>query len=41
MAINPVRCAAVHSDALERRREQTLERKFPQERAVLRPAADA
>ena len=41
LATYPVRCVVVYSDALDRRRERTLQREIAQEAAALRTAASA
>lgn len=41
LATYPVRCVVVHSDALDRRRERTLQREIAQEADALRTAAAA
>lgn len=41
LASYPVRCVVVHSDALDRRREQTLQREIAQEGTALQAAAAA
>lgn len=41
LATHPVRCVVIHADALDRRREQTLQREVAQEPAALQAAATA